>query len=132
MVSTCMNAYICVRQSLKTETNKQMLHFSLVSGFWESLSTRRNPGRFVQIILSSCHLVLMFSLRKRQVGGFSPPLDIVTICCSLVPKLRPTRLCYIDVVILSSCSYVLLYSCPLSSCSLAGWTNDHANGRWHK
>ena len=39
-----------------------------------------------------------------------PPLDFVTICCSLVPKLRPTRLDYIDFVILSSCSYVLLYS----------------------
>ncbi len=39
-----------------------------------------------------------------------PPLDIVTICCSLVPKLRPTRLYYIDLVVLSSCSYVLLYS----------------------
>ena len=49
-----------------------------------------------QIILSSSPLVVLFSLRQRQVGGYSPPLDFVTICCSHVPQLRPTRLCYTD------------------------------------
>ncbi len=69
---------------------------------WVQVCTPDDP-----VLLSYCPYV---SLRKRQVGGYSPPLDFVTICCSLVPKLRPTRLDYIDFVILSSCSYVLLYS----------------------
>ncbi len=44
----------------------------------------------------SCHLVLLFSRRKRRVGGYSPPLDVVTVFYYFVLGPRPTRLFYTD------------------------------------